>query len=397
MLFLIFNLYFLIFFQIKYFLINKKLMNELNDEMKIILMKSNITKNPHSISFPQISGKNSFIIYRKEMIQNLKSLYSKYLNKNFNKLEILYLSILYLDIILSKNKILLIIENKRKLLCLCCFILSLKFIGDSNYSEKIIKNYINKDFPPYSIFETKCLYLLDYNLVYTTSYDYLNIILLNSDPKILYTCNTLLYSYIENNNFINNSPFYNAIAILKYSKSIYGNYENNIYNDYYNDLNVKNIELILQNEFKDIHKQKSNHNTNNNSFEEDIIWDMKTMTSTVERMEQRRISMSNIKKKSTNKFFNNEINNNQNNINTLNSMNLKTEVNFYNNDNHFYKKRNFSLNKNIYKDISLQYNIINKKINHYSINPLNIDLGQISKLPFEKLVKLSRRYMKTDK
>jgi hypothetical protein len=66
-------------------------MNELNDEMKIILMKSNITKNPHSISFPQISGKNSFIIYRKEMIQNLKSLYSKYFNKNFNKLEILYL------------------------------------------------------------------------------------------------------------------------------------------------------------------------------------------------------------------------------------------------------------------------------------------------------------------
>jgi hypothetical protein len=364
-------------------------------------MKSNITKNPHSISFPQISGKNSFIIYRKEMIQNLKSLYSKYLNKNFNKLEILYLSILYLDIILSKNKILLIIENKRKLLCLCCFILSLKFIGDSNYSEKIIKNYINKDFPPYSIFETKCLYLLDYNLVYTTAYDYLNIILLNSDPQILYTCKTLLYSFIENNNFLNHSPFYTAIAILKFSKSINGNFEKSFYDEYFNDLNVKNIELILQNEFKDIHKQKSNFNTNNftnnNSFEEDRICDMKTMESTVEKMEQRRISMSNIKTKGRVKLFNNESNNNQNKIYTINSMNIMTEVNFYNNDNPSHKKRNYSLNKNINKDISLQCKNINTNFNHYSINRLNIDLSQISKLPFDKLMKLSGRYMKTDK
>ena len=375
-------------------------MNGLNDEIKIILIKSNITKNPHLIPLYQRTGKNSFIIYRKEMIQNIKLLYSKYLNKNFNKLEILYLSILYLDIILSKNKILLILENKRKLLCLCCFILSLKFIGDSYYSEKIIKNHINKDFPSYTIFETKCLYLLDYNLVYTTVYDYLNIILLNSYPQILYTCKTLLYSFIENNNFLNHSPFYTAIAILKFSKSINGNFEKSFYDEYFNDLNVKSIELILENEFKDIHKQKSNHNTNNNtnnnSLEEDKIWDMKTMASTVERMEQKRISMSNVKKNSTIKFFHNESNDNQNNIK---SMNLNTELNFYNNDNHntFHKRRNFSLNKNINKIIPLQYNIINKNFNHYSINRLNIDLGQISKLPFEKLVKLSERYMKTDK
>ena len=375
-------------------------MNRLNEEIKIILIKSNLKKNPHLIPIYQRTAKNSFIKYRKEMIINLKSLYSKYLNKILNKLEILYLSILYLDIILSKNKINLIIDNNRKLLCLCCFILSLKFIGDSNSSEKIIKKYIKKDFPPYSIFETKCLYLLDYNLVYTTVYDYLNIILLNSDPKILFTCNTLLYSYIENNNFINHTPFYTTIAILKFSKSINGNYEKSIYDEYFNDLNVKSIELILENEFKDIHKQKSNHNTNNNtnnnSLEEDKIWDMKTMASTVERMEQKRISMSNVKKNSTIKFFHNESNDNQNNIK---SMNLNTELNFYNNDNHntFHKRRNFSLNKNINKIIPLQYNIINKNFNHYSINRLNIDLGQISKLPFEKLVKLSERYIIKDK
>ena len=106
--------------------------------------------------------------------------------------------------------------------------------------------------------------------------------------------------------------------------------------------------------------------------------------------------MSNVKKNSTIKFFHNESNDNQNNIK---SMNLNTELNFYNNDNHntFHKRRNFSLNKNINKIIPLQYNIINKNFNHYSINRLNIDLGQISKLPFEKLVKLSERYMKTDK
>ena len=376
-------------------------MNRLNEEIKIILIKSNIKKNPHLIPIYQRTAKNSFIKYRKEMIQNIKLLYSKYLNKNLNKLEILYLSILYLDIILSKNKINLIIDNNRKLLCLCCFILSLKFIGDSYYSEKIIKNHINKDFPSYTIFETKCLYLLDYNLVYTTVYDYLNIILLNSDPQILYTCKTLLYSFIENNNFLNHSPFYTAIAILKFSKSINGNFEKSFYDEYFNDLNVKNIELILQNEFKDIHKQKSNLNTNNftnnNSFEEDRICDMKTMESTVEKMEQRRISMSNIKTKGRVKLFNNESNNNQNKIYTINSMNIMTEVNFYNNDNPSHKKRNYSLNKNINKDISLQCKNINTNFNHYSINRLNIDLSQISKLPFDKLMKLSGRYMKTDK
>ena len=353
-------------------------MNEFNEEINLILLKSNIKKNPHLIPVYQKSGKNSFILYRKEMVQTIKHLYQKYVNNN--NLGIFYLSVLYLDIILSKNKILLIIENNRKLLCLCCFILSLKFIGDSNNSEKIIKNYLKTDFPPYSIFETKCLYLLDYNLIYTTTYDYLNIILLKSDPKILFTSKTILYSYIENNSYINYCPFLTSISIIKYSKFINGNDSKILYDEYFEDNIVKHIELILQNEFKDIENKK-----NNISIEDDKIWDMKTMASTVERLEQRRISMSNNKRKDTIRLFKDK----NNNIIVNNNSNFNK-----NDNNNSSRKRNFSLNKTI----STQYNYnANNRFNNFNINRINIDLGQISKIPFDKLAKLSVRYLKTEK
>ena len=377
-------------------------MNEFNEEINLILLKSNIKKNPHLIPVYQKSGKNSFILYRKEMVQTIKHLHQKYVNNN--NLGIFYLSVLYLDIILSKNKILLIIENNRKLLCLCCFILSLKFIGESNNSEKIIKNYLKTDFPPYSIFETKCLYLLDYNLIYTTTYDYLNIILLKSDPKILFTSKTILYSYIENNSYINYCPFLTSISIIKYSKFINGNNSKILYDEYFEDNIVKHIELILQNEFKDIENKK-----NNISIEDDKIWDMKTMASTVERLEQRRISMSNNKRKDTIRLFNNDfkkININPINLNNdfikdfkdkdkNNNIIVNNNSNFNKNDNNnSSRKRNFSLNKTI----STQYNYnANNRFNNFNINRINIDLGQISKIPFDKLAKLSVRYLKTEK
>ena len=134
---------------------------------------------------------------------------------------------------------------------------------------------------------------------------------------------------------------------------------------------------------------------------------MKTMASTVERLEQRRISMSNNKRKDTIRLFNNDfkkININPINLNTdfikdfkdkNNNIIVNNNSNFNKNDNNnSSRKRNFSLNKTI----STQYNYnANNRFNNFNINRINIDLGQISKIPFDKLAKLSVRYLKTEK
>ena len=54
--------------------------------------------------------------------------------------------------------------------------LSLKFLGDYDLSKKIIRNFCQNYKEEYRIFEIQCLQLLDYNLIYATSYDYLNMI-----------------------------------------------------------------------------------------------------------------------------------------------------------------------------------------------------------------------------
>ena len=70
-----------------------------------------------------------------------------------------------MDIFLSKNKISLSHDKNLKYLCLCCFLLSLKFIGSYNSSKKIIANFCKNYKNEYKIFEIQCLILLDYNLI----------------------------------------------------------------------------------------------------------------------------------------------------------------------------------------------------------------------------------------
>ena len=245
-------------------------MNEFSSsEIELIISKSKIKINPFFFQKYQNKSKNSYINYRKEIIHQIKNLSNKYLKSIPNNLDIFYLSILYLDIILSKNKLVIIIEKNRIYLSICCFLLSFKFIGDFDYCEKIIKSSIKNEYPYYSLFENKCLYLLDYNLVYTTVYDYLNMFLLNEDPKILFTCKSILYLYIENNSFPDYSPFLNAIAIIKFSRNINKiYYQENSYEIYFKDNDVNNIYINIQNEFKDL-------------IEEEVNLDFRIMTSTV--------------------------------------------------------------------------------------------------------------------
>ena len=129
------------------------------------------------------------------MFKNLKlKTYVKKYYQSPDKYYVLYLSITYLDIILSKNKISLSYDKNLKYLCLCCFLLSLKFIGNYNISKRIISNFCRNYKKEYKIFEIQCLMLLEHNLTHTTVYDYLNMINIKENKQFLALCNYYLYS-----------------------------------------------------------------------------------------------------------------------------------------------------------------------------------------------------------
>ena len=392
-------------------------------------------KNNYESSLINNRYKRYYISYRKDLISEIKNLITYNLNDLDNKNEIFYLSIFYLDIILSKNKIILKSENNRKLLFLSCLIISIKFLGAFDLCKNRIKNLIKSEQQNYSSFETKCVYLLNYNLHYTTVFDYINLILQNSNDKLLNTCKNLLLNFIEDNNFINYSPFLTAIAIYKYSKDKNKINKKNIYDKYFKDETVKEIENYLKKEYKNI----------NNDLIDDNKSDIKTMSSTLEIQKYKNKSLNKnlyiITSKENNKSIGKNYNitlyysiNNNNNykecdkrFNTTNNVILNYNQKIYNNNiylsnqkelqsneklqrtekkindtNKFNlslmtkeinlnKKRNLSSGNMNIKKLSTRIGELNKRLVHNNnINRLGIDLGQISKLSFDKLQKISR-------
>jgi hypothetical protein len=209
-------------------------------EIRLIIAKST-TSNNENISYTKSRGnKPKYLSQRINLIKTLKTYVKKYCN-NLDKYNVLYLSILYLDIILSKNKISLAHDKNLKYLCLCCFLISLKFIGNYNTSKKIISNFCKNYKEEYKIFEMQCLILLENNLVYTTTYDYLNLILIKEQRKLLSICNTLLYQICEDNAYIYYSPFYISVAIYQLAKTSINDDSHNHYDKYFHDERVKHL------------------------------------------------------------------------------------------------------------------------------------------------------------
>ena len=103
-----------------------------------------------------IENSQKYYSIRISLIRTLKTYIKKYYQFS-DKYNILYLSIVYMDLILSKNKISLSHDKNLKYLCLCCFILSLKFVGNFNCSKKIISNFCKNYKKEYKIFEIQCL------------------------------------------------------------------------------------------------------------------------------------------------------------------------------------------------------------------------------------------------
>ena len=207
-------------------------------EIRLIISKST-SKNNISLPYLKAGGiKPKYFSHRISLIKTLKTYIKKYC-QNSDKYNILYLSILYLDIILSRNKISLSHDKNLKYLCLCCFLLSLKFIGNYDTSKKVISNFCHNYKEEYRIFEIQCLMLLEHNLVYTTTYNYLNMILINEPKKLLSICNSLLYQICEDIIYTHYSPFYISIAIFQMAKISINENNHNHYDKYFHDERVK--------------------------------------------------------------------------------------------------------------------------------------------------------------
>ena len=195
-------------------------------------------------------------LHRVNLIKTIKTYIKKYYNYAANKNNILYLSILYLDIILSKNKINLSCDKNLKFLCLCCFMLSLKFIGDYDLSKKIIRNFCQNYKEEYRIFEIQCLQLLDYNLIYATAYDYLTMILNQDQKKLLITCNSFLYKICESDLYLYYSPFYIAISVIQLGKNFLNDKSYNYHDKYFRDQRVVYLFKAFNKRFNTINISK---------------------------------------------------------------------------------------------------------------------------------------------
>ena len=246
--------------------------NFTSSEMRLII--SNSAKNNMNLPYLKpIKQSQKILSHRINLIRTLKIYIKKYCQFSPNRDNILYLSILYLDIILSKNKISLQYDKNLKYLCLCCFLLSLKFIGNYDLSKRIIKNFCNNYKDEYKIFEIQCLILLEHNLIYSTVYDYINMILTKESKKLISISCSLLYQLCEDNLFISYSPFYISVAIVLLAKNSINDKRHNHYDKYFHDQRVKYLYKMFsyvinppQIKFP-LKIESTNDNTKNNNSE----------------------------------------------------------------------------------------------------------------------------------
>jgi len=262
-------------------------------EIRLIVANS---ASENSIKYSnEMENNQKYYSIRISLIKTLKTYIKKYYQSP-DKYNVLYLSITYLDIILSKNRISLSHDKNLKYLCLCCFLLSLKFIGNYNYSKKIIFNFCKNYKQEYKIFEIQCLMLLEYNLSYTTVYDFLSMITIKESKNFLALCNYYLYQICEDKIYLFYPPFYIAIAIFQMAKNNTNNIKRNHYDKYFKDERVKllikkfndiiNPSIIndiigdnndifdANNYYNDINKEISNPNINiftNNNIHNNIV------------------------------------------------------------------------------------------------------------------------------
>ena len=241
-------------------------------EIRLIVANSASYNN---IIYPNEKPKENnqqYYSIRISLVKTLKTYVKKYYNSP-DQYNVLYLSIAYLDIILSKNRISLSHDKNLKYLCLCCFLLSLKFIGNYNNSKRIISNFCKNYKQEYKIFEIQCLMLLEHNLSYTTVYDFLNMITTKENKKFLALCNYYLYNICEDKIYTMYPSFYISIAIFQLAKNNTNNIKRNHYDKYFKDERVKLLvkkinDLINPSIINDIIGNDSDNFDFNNNYDD---------------------------------------------------------------------------------------------------------------------------------
>jgi hypothetical protein len=345
---------------------------------EIRLIVSNSASNNH-LNFPNnefIENNPKYFIIRLSLIKTLKTYIKKYYQSP-DKYNVLYLSIAYLDIILSKNKISLSHDKNLKYLCLCCFLLSLKFIGNHYYSKKIISNFCKNYKQEYKIFELQCLMLLEHNLSITTVYDYLSMILIKENKKILNLCNYYLYQICEDKIFTYYPYFYISIAIFQLTKNSISNIKRNHYDKYFQDERVKILikkfnELINPSLIDDIlnmiNNDETNNNTNNKSYKNDInIFNNNNIQNNI-------VIINTFSKNSSNNY------NNYNTNDTPRKIVKILSKNFYNNC-----KEKTQSNKK-YDFVTKSSNLLSKSHNDFSkLSECNINYNLLSRMSSVKI------------
>ena len=305
--------------------------------------------------------------HRHSLINQLKKLTNSLIAHMPNHLDLFYLSVLYLDIILSRDKLNIDTERSRMILAVTCFNLALKFDGIFDMQlNHIIRGNISNYKKSYVICENKCLLLLNYNLFYTTIYDFINLILYRKEhSKILYLAKSILYSFIGNECVMLYPPFLISVAIIKFSKECLNIKQICIFDKYFNHDKVNEICETIKKEYN----SKENEDDAKN-------WDVKTMSSTVEEYKENNKKMNKCSSR-----------------NSVRYNPMKTEKKEQ-------RVRNNSVNNTLRRNVSFSFlntnlstvnNIQNKS------DKINIDLGQMSKMSFNKLAKLSIRYFKQTK
>jgi hypothetical protein len=233
-------------------------------------------------------------------------------------------------------------------------------MGNFDISDKAMKTLIKSQFHSYPNYEMSCMYSLDYNLIYTTAYNFISLICGKYNEKVYDTCKMILFQFIENDKFLNYSPFLTAVAIFKLSKQICGIRKFNYYEKFFKNKRVIEIENILKANYSDVKRYI------NSNFEENY---------------------SPIKVKLSNYHINNNLIKNNNN-----NMKIKINNNLNNHNNNVSPTPN-NLKKLLYRKIPYSYQ---KKFplnnNHPNPSPTFRSSNNNSKLNYSSSKKIFYRY-----
>ena len=231
-----------------------------------------INNNLNKTIFPQnLSTKTNKIFikytnqkYRQYSINIIRTLCNKspYRNKN----ALFYQTLLYNDIILYNCGNNILISNL-DLLIFSCFIIAIKCLNQQIHILKLkdLKNVYNVKYCLYKdeeiiINEITCLKLLDYNVNYMTSYDYIKCFILNNNyDKIIYDYGKYLLENLYNNDikyYIYKSQYTIANEILNKSKE---------------RLQTKSISLIISQNQLLLNSPSRNNENNKNNFNRNLI------------------------------------------------------------------------------------------------------------------------------